>query len=207
MMRFLFLVLFLVGGGVAFAYPWVMRNSSGHEIGSWRVQDTASGFLAVDVPLTSADAPVKIVLDATAAVPAVFDPTQIVLTITASSAGKTLLARRLSLDGAETREDSPQTLQHIHRIQAGTIPEVQDGTFTFTVGPGDAEGVEMLAVDLLLEGGGKQSDPRAQPIGFSIMAIGFIGFVLSFRRGPRDGSGTPTAPPTRPRWGRDAASP
>ena len=54
--------------------------SSSHQIGSWRVEDTASGFHPVDVPLKSADAPVKVVLDVTAVVPAAFDPNQIVLT-------------------------------------------------------------------------------------------------------------------------------
>ncbi len=204
-MRFIFLALFLIGAGVAFAYPWAMRNVSSHQIGSWRVEDVASGFHPVDVPLKSADAPVKAVLDVTAVVPASFDREQNVLTITAATMDKTVLAQSLSLEGAEKREDSPQTLQQIYRIQAGTIPDVQEGAYTFTVGQGDAQGLELFSVDLLLEGGGGQSDPRAQPIGFSIMAIGFIGFVLSFRRGPRDGNGTPNAQPPKPRWGRDAA--
>ena len=104
-MRFIFLALFLIGAGVAFAYPWAMRNVSSHQIGSWRVEDVASGFHPVDVPLKSADAPVKAVLDVTAVVPASFDREQNVLTITAATMDKTVLAQSLSLEGAEKREE------------------------------------------------------------------------------------------------------
>jgi hypothetical protein len=45
----------------------------------------------------------------------------------------------------------------------------------------------------VLEHGPQQADPRAQPIGLVLMAVGFIGFVLGLCGGRRDG-GTPAQP-------------
>jgi hypothetical protein len=204
MIRVIFLVLFLAGAGVAFGYPLLLLNAGVHDIGHWRVEGSAGDFAPIEMTLTGADAPMSVLLDVTAVVPPVFDRSQTVLTITAATAGRTVLARSLSLDGAQVREDSPQTPQQIFRIDAGVIAVLEDGAYTFTVGPGDAEGVEVSSADLILQGGGSPTDPRAQPLGFSLMAIGFIGFVLSFRRRPRDGNGAAPAAPAKPRWGRDA---
>lgn len=205
MMRVIFLLIFLAGAGIAFGYPLVLKSGA-RDIGNWNVEADASGFTPVEATLKASDAPFTTVLDVTAIVPAAFDKSQTVLTITAATGGRTVLAQPLSLEGAEVREDSPQTPQQIYRIEAGTIPTAADGAYTFTVGPGDAEGVEVWSVALILQSGNGAVDPRAQPLGFSLMAIGFIVFVLSFRRGSRSGDIPPTAPPPAPpRWGRDAA--
>jgi hypothetical protein len=67
-----------------------------------------------------------------------------------------------------------------------------------------SEGIDIGKVDLVLEHGPQRADPRTQPIGFVLMAVGFIGFVLGLR-GRRDG-GTPPNPNSQPppRWGRAA---
>lgn len=208
LIRLLFLLILLAGAGVGFAYPWASQNFERREIGNWRAQDAATGFQPVEVRLDPADAPVGVVLDVSAVVPPALAAGQSVVTVTAATQGRTVLARSLDVTAAEKRDDSPQTPQQIYRIEAGAIPEVEAGSYTFTVGPGDAEGVDLLSVDLSLVGGNTY-DERAQPIGFSIMAIGFIGFVLTFRR--RDGgngggsTGGGSGQPPKPRWGRDAA--
>lgn len=207
LIRLLFLLLLLAGAGIAFAYPWASENFERREIGNWRVQEAARGFQPVEARLEPADAPVGVVLEVTAVVPPALDAGQSVLTITVAAQGRTVLARSLDLTGAEGREDSPQTLQKIYRIEAGAIPSVEAGAYTFTVGPGDAEGVDLFSVDLRLIAAGAY-DERAQPIGFSVMAIGFIGFVLTFRRRDGGGGGSRgggTVQPPKPRWGRDAA--
>ncbi|MDQ6435081.1 hypothetical protein RB623_13575 [Mesorhizobium sp. LHD-90] len=204
MTRVIFLLIFLIGAGIGFAYPWAMQNRTAHEIGTWRVGD-AGGFQPIDARLTGADAPVKAVIDLAAVLPQDFDAGARVLTITAATDGRTVLANTLTLDSAEKREESPQTHLQVFRIEAGSIPEVGDAGYTFTVGPGDAEGIRVSSVDLLLFGGGSY-DQRAQPVGFSLMAIGMIGFLLTFRRRADGGNGG-TKPPPKPRWGRDAGQP
>jgi hypothetical protein len=205
MMRVVFLIFLLAGAGIAFGYPMLLRNAGAHEVGSWEINAGAETFTPVETALVAGDAPVRAIVDMTAVVPAAFDKSQTVLTITAATSGRTVLAEALNLEGAKVRDDSPQTPQQIYRVDAGTLSTVEKGTYVFTVGPGDAEGVAISAVELILQGGGGAPDPRAQPLGFSLMAIGFIGFILSFRRRSNDISGAAPAPPVvKPRWGRDA---
>jgi len=202
LMRILFLIVFLAGAAGGVGYPWAARNLGTHEIGSWRVKDAASDFRPVDAQLAAADAPVSAYLDMAAIVPAALEGRSILI-ITAAVGGRTVLARGLDLSQAEKREVSPQTHNQLWRVPAGTMAEVEDATYTFTIGTGDAEGLELRSVDLLLLGGATPFDDRAQPIGFSLMAVGFIGFMLSFRRGGGKADGGQQPPPTR--WGRGPA--
>lgn len=201
-MRFLFLLMLLIGAAVGIGYPFVIQNFSGHEIGSWRVYDRGSGFHPVQTTLGEADAPVRVLVDMTSVGTPTLSGERTVLTITAATAGRTVLARTLSFAGATPRADSPQSGEQVYRDDAGVISELDGGAYTFTVGPGDAEGIEMKAVDLILRVGAGSYDERAQPIGFTLMAIGFIGFVMALRRG---GGGRPQNPNSQPparRWGR-----
>lgn len=205
MMKFISLLIFLVGGALALGYPWVVDRYGAREIGTWRVHDTAGGFRPAVARLAVTDSPVQVVVDVTAVRPPDAVAGQSVVTITAATAGGTVLARTLDLADATVREDSPQTPQQIFSLDVGEITTVADGDYTFTVGPGDAEGVELISVDLLLSGGAGAYDQRAQPVGFSIMAVGFILLVLAFRRGGGPPAGNPNSQPPPPRWGRSGS--
>jgi len=205
MMRLLFLVVMLVGAAVGYGYPYAMGRLAGHEIGTWKVQDVAAGFRPVDATLSASDAPVRVVFDVVAVAPPSPVAGQSALTLTVASGGRTLLAETLDLADAEVREDSPQTPQKIYRLEASSLRDIADGIYTFTVGPGDAEGLEVIAVDLRLLGGAPTYDQRAQPIGLSIMALGFIGLAISLRMGRNRKSGSVPTPPEAPRWGRGDA--
>jgi hypothetical protein len=200
MMRLLFQLIFLVGAAIGFGYPYVIRNFSGHEIGTWRVYDSVGGFRSIEPTLGATDAPVRVLIDVTSSAAPLAAEDAAILTITAAAGGRTVLAETIGLAGAAMRDDTPQTLQKIYRIDAGAIAEVEDGIHTFTLGPGDAEGIDMESVDLILLAGAGAYDQRAQPLGFSLMAIGFIGFVLAMRRG-RPERNLNSQPP-KPRWGR-----
>ncbi|PWK75579.1 hypothetical protein [Aminobacter sp. AP02] len=202
-MRFLFLVILLAGTGLGIIYPWATTNFSGHEIGTYRAYDRAGGFRPVEVALATADAPVRVLVDLTTLAPPVVKPARAILTITASTSGETVLAQALNFIDTTPRERSPQLPDPIFRDDAGLIRDVQPGTYRFVVGQGDADNVQIQRVDIILRSGGGEADARAQPVGFSLMAIGFIGLVLSLRRG----GGRPENPnsqPPAPRWGRGA---
>jgi hypothetical protein len=124
--------------------------------------------------------------------------------MTASVEGRTVLAKALDFAGSVGRDSNPQTQEKIFHADAGVIDPVETGSYTFTLASGDAEGVTVRAVDLVLTQGGARVDKRLQPLGFSLAAVGFIGLVLAFRR---RGGGTPSNPnsqPPPPRWGRGA---
>ncbi|MEO5758226.1 MAG: hypothetical protein ABIQ51_15355 [Mesorhizobium sp.] len=201
-MRALFLLILLAGAGIGVVYPFAMTNFSGHEIGSWRVYEQGK-FKPATVSLKTGDAPVRVLVDLTARAERIVSQQRAVLTITAGTGGRTVLADTLRFNHSDPREASPQLPDKIFRDEAGLITDVADGAYTFTVGPGDAESIPIRAVDLILRSGAGEVDRRARPVGFSLMAIGLIGLVLAFRFG--GGGGRPENPnsqPPPPRWGR-----
>lgn len=200
-MRILFFLLLLIGAGVAFVYPWAVRSVEGREIGTWQLYDAGDGFHPVDVALDAAESPVRVRVDLAAVVPAGSDvDARPVLTLTVSGGGRTLLAEALNIGGADVRDDSPQTPQRIYGIDVGPMDVPDDGTYAVTAGPGEVDGVEIVGVDLVMHAGLGVYDERAQPVGLSIMAIGFIGFVIALRRAATAKSAGST--PEQPRWGR-----
>ncbi|MER8484913.1 hypothetical protein [Mesorhizobium sp. M1322] len=206
-MRFLFFLILLAGTGIGVVYPWAMSNFSGHEIGTWRVYEQGR-FKPVTVPLAARDAPVRVLVDLTArAERIVVSQQRTVLTLTAATGGRTVLASTLQFNHSENpRQVSPQLPDKTFRDEAGLIPTVSPGPYIFTVGPGDAEGIEMRAVDLVLRSGVGEVDQRAQPVGFSLMAVGLIGLVLALRFGGGGRPQNPNSQPPPPRWGRGGSS-
>lgn len=202
-MRSLFLLILLAGTGLGIIYPWAATNFSGREIGIYRVYDRGGAFKPVDVALASADAPVRVLVDLTTLAPPVVKPAHAILTIAATTRGQTVLAEALNFYDTTPRERSPQLPDPIFRDDAGLIRDVQAGTYRFTIDRGDADNVQIKSVDLILRAGGLEADRRAQPIGLSLMAIGFIGLVLSLRSG-RNKPQNPNSQPPAPRWGRGA---
>ncbi|BCH33797.1 hypothetical protein MesoLjLc_57270 [Mesorhizobium sp. L-8-10] len=201
-MRFFFLLMLLAGAVLGIGYPFVIQNFSGKEIGSWRVYERGSGFHSIETKLSAADVPVRVLVDMTSIGAPRLTNERTVLTITAATGGRTVLAETLNFVDAAPRADSPQSGERVYRDDGGVISDASDGPYVFTVGPGDAEGIEMKSVDLILRAGAASYDERAQPLGFALMGIGFIGFVLALRRGGHPPN--PNSQPPRSRWGRGA---
>ncbi|WP_421913701.1 hypothetical protein [Mesorhizobium sp.] len=202
-MRFLFALILLAGIGIGAIYPWAMSNFSGREIGVWRVYELGR-FRPATVSLSSRDEPVRVLVDLTAKAERIVSPQHTVLTLTAATNGRTVLASTLQFNHSDPREASPQLPDKIFRDEAGLITNVSPGSYVFTVGPGDAEDIPIRAVDLILRSGVGEVDRRAQPVGFSLMAVGAIGLMLGLRRRGGGSPENPNSQPPPPRWGRGA---
>ncbi|MBA3446899.1 MAG: hypothetical protein H0T56_04710 [Pseudaminobacter sp.] len=198
-MRVFFLILFIAGFGLA-GYPWVSANFLQRPVGTWRVYDAVTGFLPAHTRLTEDDAPLRVIVDMTTTGTHDLASGQAILTLTANTGAQTVLAEALSFADATPRDTNPQTQEKILRDSAGVINAVPPGDYVFTLGPGDAQGVPIRHVDLILRTEAPAFDQRLQPAGFGLLAIGFIGFVLSMR-GPKT-EPNPNSQPPRPRWGR-----
>ncbi|PSM17100.1 MULTISPECIES: hypothetical protein [Nitratireductor] len=200
-MRFFFLIILVAGIALGIGYPWAVDNVSGYEIGRYKVYDRASGFEPAEVALAPSEAPVRVLVDLTAA--GEFRPSDrlTVLTVTASTGGATVFAETVTFLGVPPRPDSPQVAGYVYRDEVGIIDPVNgDARYIFTVGPGDADGIVMARVELVLRAGAFDLDPRAVPAGYILMAVGFVGLVAAFRLRGRKKTAADNGK-TR-RWGR-----
>lgn len=196
--------LILAAGLAMIAYPRLAAGTGAGPIENRRVYDAQSGFVPAEVQFDAADAPVAVSVQLTAKGLASPPKGGAILTMTAASGGRTVLARALDFAGASGQDVNPQTGEKVFRTDAGVIDPVEPGSYTFTFAAGDAERVTVSAVDLVLARHTATVDRRFQPIGFSLMAIGFIGSVLAFRRRGGGPSANPNSQPPPPRWGRGA---
>jgi hypothetical protein len=203
-MRLLFLLMLLGGIAGAIAYPWMASDLGVSEVGSFRVFDPESGFRPAVVRLSAQDSPIRVLVELTAARPLEVAADEAVITLTVAAGSRTVLAQTLTFAEASPRETSPQLSDRIYRQQAGTIDPVEDADHTFTVGPAGMEAVDIRSIDVVLASAPAAIDPRVQPIGFALMAIGFVGLVLSLRRGRNRPPENPNSQPPKPRWGRGA---
>ena len=103
-MRTIFFLIFLAGLAAGFGYPWYVTNFSGREIGTWQVYDRGGSFSPVTTKLSTADEPVRVLVDMTAIAPPEFAASSTVLTLTASSGGRTVLAETLNFAEAKPQE-------------------------------------------------------------------------------------------------------
>jgi len=194
----------LLAGIALVVSPWLAGTIQDHPLGTWRVYEDSTGFTAAQSQLAAADAPVAVSVEMTTSGISTLPRGVAILTMTASVEGRTVLAGALDFAGSVGRDSNPQTQEKIFRADAGVIDPVETGSYTFTLANGDAEGVTVRAVDLVLTQGGARVDKRLQPLGFSLAAVGFIGLVLAFRHRGGTTPSNPNSQPPPPRWGRGA---
>jgi hypothetical protein len=207
MRRLLAGLVFLVGLALAFGYPLLASRMPAEPIATSQVYSPAGGFVPFNRGLQPEDMPAEVYVDLFSSGSPKFGAGRAVLTLTASVDGKTVLATPLTFQDAVARDDTPQTPEMVYRTRAGVIETVEPGAppFTFIIGRGDADEVDIARVDLVLLRGPPPADPRIAPIGYVFMAVGAIAFLLSFRGGPGGPPRNPNSQPPPPRWGRAAA--
>lgn len=196
-MRILFLLIALAGVALGIVYPAVIDTMTGTEIGRFRVYER-SAFKSATAVLAEADAPVRAILEMTTQGVYVMPAAAAHLTLTASAGGRTVLAEPVVFVSQQPPKDVPAE-QHLV-AGAGTIDPVTPGPHLFVTALGDVDSLPMKSVDLVLRRNAQSPDERAQPIGYVLIAVGVVGFILSLTRG----GGRPPEPP-KPQWGREAA--
>ncbi len=196
-MRLFLLLLLIIGVLLGIGYPWVATNFSGEEIGTWRVYDRPGPYKPVTLNLKQSDAPVRAFVDMQPLRNFVPTEGRTALTAVVTRQGKDILVKTLSYASSKsTNKGSPQGPQ-VYRDSIGDIDSVEDGNFTFTIGPGDYDGLEVAQVDLVLRRGVIAVDWRIVPAGIALIVISIFGLIC-LRRG-RKVAANETPPP---KWGR-----
>lgn len=199
LIRFILLLLILAGGALGIGYPWAIANLADSGIGRWRVCERDAGFTTAEAALTAAQAPVLLSVELVTRGPLPRGDRDPVLTVTADSNGKTLIAQTLDFEDVRPSVTNPQTGQQLYTVRFARIEAVETGRYVFTFGPGVNAEEQLDSADLVLESGASTVDPRAVPAGYVLMALGLVGFIASFRRRRRE---NPNSSPPPPRWGR-----
>ncbi len=199
-MRLFFLLLMLAGAAAGFGYPWYIENLSGADKQIHRVYERGGAFKPVDIVLSQSDAPVRVFVDMVPLQGFMPDPSRTMLTLTASTKGRTVLASSLSYMAATQSDRSPQSSDMIYRDRAGDIEKIEPGQYRFVVGEGDREDLSIKTVDIVLHTRVSEPDARAIPVGVALFALGFFGLVRS-RRNAKQAAAAEAA---KPQWGRDA---
>ena len=207
-MRKLYFLMILAGFAAGFGYPWYIYNLSGQEIGSYVVYRPTIGFIPIDVVLSQSQSPVRVFADLTPLNGYYPDQARTMLTFTASTGGKTVLATTMNYVASSEEAKNLQTADKVFRDRVGDLVIETPGTYHLVVGEGDLEGLSIKKVELVLRANAVETDPRAFPVGMALFALGVFGMVRSGRRKAGANGQTaapPPAEPEKPKWGRDAA--
>jgi hypothetical protein len=181
-MRVIFLICFLVGAALGFAYPWMAINLSGHGLGTWRVYDPGIGYRPADIRLNPADEPVRIFVDMRVVGEKIVPDGQSLLTVAAATAGRTVLTSRLTFSDATLKNRSGYTNELVYQEDAGLIRNINVGTYTFAVAPGDEKGIDIQSVDIVLRSHVLGVNELVRAFGFLLMAAGVVGLIFAIRR-------------------------
>lgn len=195
-LRLVFLAVLAVGILLGLIYPWA-EGGAGFEIGRWRAYDRASGFQPVEILLPTDQAQVLVRAEISTPGPVEGAERSTVMTLTVSSNGRTEIVHYFTLDGVEPRIVSPQLPGRIYPVEVGPLYYPGESPYVFVFGPGDVD-IDMATVDLVLIGGTRDIDEAVPPIGYGMMAIGFFGLLMTFRRRREN----PNSQPPQHRWGR-----
>ncbi len=197
-MRIFFLIILIAGIGLGIGYPWIAKSYDDYEIGTYHVFDQAAGFTEVNATLSPAEAPVHVEM-AMKALGALPKPGGAVLTLTVSDGQETVLAKALDFADVTPKLTNPQTGERSYSAEAGTFTPQNTTSYIFKVARGDAAAPQIESVDIVLHAGALDLEPRAIPIGYVLIAIGMIGFVVTYRRRPPHDASGGRSPR---RWGR-----
>lgn len=187
--------MFVAGVVLGIVLPKAVEGSQGSEIGRWQMYARAAGFQTAQAVLSSSDAPVVTTVELRSDAPLRAAVERQVVTLTVfDESDQTVFRAELGFPQAAALE-SPQTNVHLFReVIAGL--EASNGRYRFVIDPGRDFADSVLGIDLSLNAGAIRLDPRMQPAGFVLMALGFVGLALTFRKS-RDNS---MPPPSK--WGR-----
>lgn len=197
-MRFFFLIVLLAGFSLGIGYPLAVNNVSGYEIGTFPLFDD-DGYRPATVSIAPSEAPVrvKVALQVADRLAPSKDVPLFRMTVTAGELP--VFEQTVTFAGSEPKP-APQGRDLVYVEDVATIDPVDgEDAYVFSIAPTVGGGdLSPTRVDLILNAGAFDLDPRAVPIGYMLIVVGFVGFVAMVRRRRKLNRANP--PP--PRWGR-----
>jgi len=194
-LRVVFMLMLAAGVLFGIGLPKAVERLPGYEIGRLALYSADTGFTPAQVMLAPPEAPFFLTLAARANAP-----------LRAGDGGDQF---REAMDTAilQTAFEHAFAYPHDPVLEADggvvyremiVVDRPLDGRHTVEVDVTPRLDPAVTAIELTVNAGAFDIDPRLQPAGFILLVVGGIGLILSFRRRAE-------TPPPQPRWGRDGA--
>ena len=194
----LFLTL-LAGILLGIGLPRALDRLPGYEIGRWPAYDSASGYMSIEPMFAPPEAPYFFSLAMTTAAPLRSAPQRLVLELAVVAPdGTTVLDHGFGFPKPPSRV-SPQSDLFVYE-ETVVRAEPLDGPHAIRISAGPQAEPSIRSIELVLNAGAYDFDPRLQPLGFILLILGGAGLLVSFRNNP-------SAPArTARQWGRSGKS-
>ncbi len=197
MFRIFFLVLAAIGIALAVAYPFVVQNFGGYELGRHNVYSKSQGFLPVEVELTEKEAPVRVLVDFSTSTKINAVTASAKLGMTVLRNGSRSVQEELEFIHSTPGENSVHSGSFVYRATGGTIHPVGTETYAFAFTLMSGATLNPDDIVMILMASAIEWDPRAQLIGYILLAVGLIGFIIA-----TVGRGKQTELHNPQKWGR-----
>lgn len=194
-LRVVFMLMLAAGVLFGIGLPKAVERLPGYEIGRLELYSADTGFTPTHVMLAPPEAPFFLTLAARANAPlrAGEDRADVTLTLRGEN-GETAFEHAFAFPHDPVLEADGGVVYR----EMIVVDRPLDGRHTVEVDVTPRLDPAVTAIELTVNAGAFDLDPRLQPAGFILLVVGGIGLMLSFRRRAE-------TPPPQPRWGRDGA--
>jgi hypothetical protein len=192
-LRIVFLVMLAAGVLLAIGLPKAVERLPGYEIARMTLFTAGKGLSPGEVMLAPPEAPFFLTLDVHASGPLPAGDRSATFTLTLRDAGGAAVLEEIFLQPNDPVRDETGS-GYIYREMA-VVDRPLDGRHTVELAIAPRPDPAVTEVELVVNAGAFDLDPRLQPVGFILLVVGGIGLMVSFRRGQQP-------PPPAPKWGR-----
>lgn len=193
-LRAVFFLMLAAGVLFGIGLPKAVERLPGYEIARLALYSADTGFTAGEVMLAPPEAPFFFTLAARANAPLRAGEDRAVVTLALRGEnGETAFEHAFGFPHDPVLETDGVVYREMI-----VVDRPLDGRHTAAIELAPRLDPSITAIELTVNAGAVDLDPRLQPAGFILLVVGGIGLMLSFRRREEP-------PPPAPRWGRDGA--
>ncbi len=197
-MRKFFVLLGIIGLALSVAYPFIVQNFGGYELARFDIYSKCDGFVPVEIDLSADEAPVRVLVDfsTVAQVNAAMASAKLLMAVTRD--GGSAEEEELEFNHSTPGENSVHSGSFVYRATGGAVHPVGTEKYEFSFSLVSGATLKPENVEMILMASAIEWDPRMQLIGYVLLAIGMVGFVIS-----TVGKGKKTEIHDPQKWGRD----